>query len=98
MPAPDQPREPAQIVSLGAAGSVPQTVGGGRIAENIMYFARTLRAAGLPVGPGKVLDAVGAVEAVGIRRRDDFYWALHAVLVNRRDPQELFDQAFQPRR
>jgi len=68
--------------------------GGGRIAENIMHFVRTLRAAGLPVGPGKMLDAIGAVEAVGIRRRDDFYWALHAVLVNRRDQQELFDQAF----
>ncbi len=26
-----------------------------------MHFARTLRAAGLPVGPGKVLDAVAAV-------------------------------------
>ena len=59
-----------------------------------MHFARTLRAAGLPVGPGKVLRAIRAVEAVGIRRRDDFYWALHAVLVNRRDQQELFDQAF----
>lgn len=70
------------------------SLGGGRIAENIMYFARTLRAAGLPVGPGKVLRAIAAVEAVGIRRRDDFYWALHAVLVNRRDQQELFDQAF----
>ncbi len=93
MPAPDKPREPAQIVSLGAASSVP-SAGGGRIAENIMYFVRTLRAAGLPVGPGKVLHAIGAVEAVGIRRRDDFYWALHAVLVNRRDQQELFDQAF----
>ncbi len=66
----------------------------GRIAENIMHFVRTLRAAGLPVGPGKVLRAISAVEAVGIRRRDDFYWALHAVLVNRRDQQELFDQAF----
>ncbi len=75
-----------------SAGSISS--GGGRIAENIMHFVRTLRAAGLPVGPGKVLRAVEAVEAVGIRRRDDFYWALHAVLVNRRDQQELFDQAF----
>ena len=67
---------------------------GGRLLDNIMHFARTLRAAGLPVGPGKVLTAVRAVEAVGLRRRDDFYWALHAVFVNRRDQQELFDQAF----
>ena len=31
-----------------------------------MHFARTLRAAGLPVGPGKVIDAVAAVGTVGI--------------------------------
>ncbi len=66
----------------------------GRMAENILYFARTLRAAGLPIGPGKVLDALKAVEAVGLTRRDDFYWTLHAVFVNRRDQQDLFDQAF----
>ena len=59
-----------------------------------MHFARTLRAAGLPVGPGKVLDAVAAVEAVGIADRRDFYWTLHAVLVNRADQRVLFDQAF----
>ncbi|MFQ5466894.1 MAG: VWA domain-containing protein, partial [Kiloniellaceae bacterium] len=66
----------------------------GRLVENIMHFARTLRAAGLPVGPGRVLEAVRALRAVGLGRRDDFYWALHAVFVNRRDQQELFDQAF----
>jgi uncharacterized protein with von Willebrand factor type A (vWA) domain len=68
--------------------------GGGRLAANIMHFARVLRAAGLPIGPGRVLDAVRAVETVGIDDRGDFYWALHAVFVNRRDQRELFDQAF----
>ncbi len=66
----------------------------GRLLANLMHFARTLRAAGLPVGPGKVLDAVAAVEAVGITDRRDFYWTLHAVLVNRADQRVLFDQAF----
>jgi uncharacterized protein with von Willebrand factor type A (vWA) domain len=59
-----------------------------------MHFARTLRAAGLPVGPGKVLDAVAAVRTVGITERRDFYWTLHAVFVNRADQRPLFDQAF----
>ncbi|MEC7570729.1 MAG: VWA domain-containing protein, partial [Pseudomonadota bacterium] len=68
--------------------------GGGRLAENVLHFARVLRAAGLPVGPGKTLDAVRAAETVGLSRRDDFYWALHAVFVNRRDQREVFDQAF----
>ena len=66
----------------------------GRIAGNLMRFARVLRRAGLPVGPGRMLEAVAAVEAVGLGRREDFYWALHAVFVNRRDQRELFDQAF----
>jgi uncharacterized protein with von Willebrand factor type A (vWA) domain len=61
---------------------------------NLMHFARTLRTAGLPLGPGKVLDAVAAVEAVGITDRRDFYWALHSVFVNRPDQRVLFDQAF----
>ncbi|MEO1193192.1 MAG: VWA domain-containing protein [Pseudomonadota bacterium] len=72
---------------------IDETAGGG-IAGNILSFARTLRAAGLPVGPGAVLDAVSAVQAVGLDRREDFYWALNAVFVKRRDQQELFDQAF----
>ncbi len=65
-----------------------------RLALNLMHFARALRAAGLPVGPGKVLQALEAVEAVGPGNRTDFYWALHAVLVSRREHSELFDQAF----
>ena len=67
---------------------------GGRLMENITHFARVLRAAGLPIGPGRVIDAVRAVTEVGIERRGDFYWTLHAVFVNRRDQRELFDQAF----
>src|SRR6185436_5367016 len=66
----------------------------GMLANNIVHFARTLRAAGLPVGPGQVLRAVEAVETAGLKKRDDFYWTLHSVFVNRRDQREIFDQAF----
>ena len=65
-----------------------------RLAQNIMLFARTLRAAGLPIGPGKVVDAIEAVKATGIGSRDDFYWTLHAVFVQRREQRDIFDQAF----
>lgn len=65
-----------------------------KLAPNIMHFGRVLRAAGLPIGPGKIIDATQAVIAVGIKSRSDFYWALHAVFVNRRDQHVLFDQAF----
>jgi len=77
-----------------AAIPSPSHPGRGRLLANLMYFARALRAAGLPVGPGKVLAAVDAVRAVGLGNRSDFYWALHAVFVNRRDQRDLFDQAF----
>lgn len=74
--------------------STRQPIEPGRFVANIMHFGRCLRAAGLPVGPGKILEAIRAVEAIGIGTREDFYWTLHAVFVNRRDQRELFDQAF----
>ena len=67
---------------------------GGRLAENIVYFARALRAAGIPVGPGAVLDALAAVTAAGVGERQDFYWTLHAVFVKKHEHSVLFDQAF----
>jgi uncharacterized protein with von Willebrand factor type A (vWA) domain len=66
----------------------------GRLAENIVYFARALRAAGIPVGPGAVLDALEALKVAGVGTRDDFYWTLHAVFVKRHEHSILFDQAF----
>src|SRR3954470_1143916 len=66
----------------------------GRLAENILYFARALRVAGIPVGPGAVLDALAALQAAGIATREDFYWSLHAVFVKRHEHSALFDQAF----
>jgi uncharacterized protein with von Willebrand factor type A (vWA) domain len=66
----------------------------GRLAENILYFARALRAAGIPVGPGAVLDALAALSTAGVGTREDFYWTLHAVFVKRHEHSLLFDQAF----
>src|SRR4051812_6519020 len=66
----------------------------GRLAENVMHFARVLRAAGLPIGPDRVIDAVKAVEVAGLARRDDFYWTLASVFLDRREQFEIFDQAF----
>ncbi len=65
-----------------------------RIAENVVLFCRTLRRAGIPVGPGQVIDAVKAIARTGIERRDDFYVALRAVLATDPTQFRLFDQAF----
>jgi hypothetical protein len=66
-----------------------------RLADNVLYFVRMLRAAGLPVGPAKVVDALAAVEAVGVENRTDFREALASVLVTRREHAALFEQAFE---
>jgi len=66
----------------------------GRLADNIVYFARTLRKAGMKVGPAQVNDAIEAVLAAGIGTRHDFYWTLHSVLVTRHEDSVVFDEAF----
>ena len=66
----------------------------GHLADNVALFGRALRAAGIPVGPGAVVDAVGAVEAAGLRRRDDLYWTLHSVFVTRHEQSQVYDAAF----
>ncbi len=66
----------------------------GRITENIVHFARTLRKAGLPAGPSSVVDAVSAVTINGIENKQDLYWTLHSVFVHKRDQQPVFDEAF----
>lgn len=66
----------------------------GRLAENVIHFARALRKAGLPVGPGRVVEAVRAVEAAGFTDRGDFYFALQACFVSRPEHREVFAQTF----
>jgi uncharacterized protein len=84
---------PQDVRGAAASGSEVQQAAG-RLAENIVHFARALRAAGIPVGPGAVMDALAAVAAAGVGARQDFYWTLHAVLVKRHEHSLIFDQAF----
>ena len=65
-----------------------------KLAGNITHFARALRKAGLPIGPGRVIDAVQAVEAAGFSSKEDFFWTLHACFVNRPEHRTVFAQIF----
>ncbi len=65
-----------------------------RLVANLTHFARALRAAGLRVGPGKVIEASRAIAATGFASRHDFYWALSAVFVSRPEERALFHQVF----
>jgi uncharacterized protein with von Willebrand factor type A (vWA) domain len=66
----------------------------GKLAENIAHFARALRKAGLPVGPGRTLDAVRAVAAAGFARKEDFFYTLQAVFISRPEERIVFAQVF----
>jgi len=74
--------------------SIDPAGAGGRIAENVMHFARLLRAAGMRVGPDRVIDCVRALEIAGAARREDWYWTMSAVLLSREEQRPIFDQAF----
>ncbi|QFT60241.1 VWA domain containing CoxE-like protein [Sulfitobacter sp. THAF37] len=65
-----------------------------KLAGNITHFARALRRAGLPIGPGRVIDAIRAVQAAGFTDKRDFYWTLHACFVNRPEHRRVFAQLF----
>ena len=92
-PAPTRPDPAAETVAL-EPNLIAASVDGGRIAENILQFARLLRSAGMPVGPDRVILATEAVLAAGLERPQILYWTLHASLVSRPEHRELFDQAF----
>ena len=67
----------------------------GRLARNVVAFARLLRDAGLPIGLDQSIAALRAVEAVGLERREDVRAALAATLTSRREHQAVFDAAFE---
>lgn len=64
------------------------------LAANILQFCRALRAAGLPLGTARIIEAMRAAACVGITGRDDFRAALRCILLT--DPAErlIFEQAF----
>jgi len=75
-------------------GTLDGGVGRGRLPENVMHFVRLLRAAGMRLGPDRVVDCVKALEIAGAERRDDWYWTMSAVLLSREEQRPIFDQAF----
>ena len=66
----------------------------GRLAENVMHFARLLRAAGLRIGPDRVIDCVKALELADCAGREDWYWTMSAVLLSKEEQRPIYDQAF----
>ncbi len=65
-----------------------------KLAGNITHFARALRRAGLPIGTGRVIDAIRAVQAAGFTDKREFYWTLQACFVSRPEQRRVFAQVF----
>src|SRR5574337_928485 len=66
----------------------------GRLADNVMHFARVLRTAGMPVGTDRVMLAQQALQVAGLETKADFHAVLAACLLDRIEHRALFDQAF----
>jgi len=73
-------------------GTAPQATG--QIADNVVGFARALRAAGLPIGPGAVIDALKAMRLIDIGNRADLFTTLESIFVKRHEHALVFAQAF----
>jgi uncharacterized protein len=67
----------------------------GQLGANVVHFARVLRAAGIPIGTDKVMDAVRVLPISGLARRADWHATLAALFLTRREQQALFDEAFE---
>jgi hypothetical protein len=65
-----------------------------RLLDNLLLFGRILRAAGIAVHPGRLLDVVSALDHVDLRSRDEVYYACRALLVHRPEQIAIFDRAF----
>ncbi|MEX0304019.1 MAG: VWA domain-containing protein, partial [Leisingera sp.] len=65
-----------------------------KLVRNLTHFARALRKAGLPIGPGRVLDAVEAVAAACLPSRGGLFWAPHACFLTKPEPRPVFAPVF----
>ena len=65
-----------------------------KLLENILQFIRLLRKSGIKIGNQSSIDALDSIKILNIGNRNEFYWALHSNLINRKEDTEVFDQCF----
>ena len=64
------------------------------VLSHVLGFGRSLRRIGIDIHHSRLLDAIQALEWVGLARRDDVRATLRALLVHRHEDLERFDAAF----
>ena len=67
---------------------------GDAVVTKLVTFGRILREAGVEVGPGRLQNALLALDQIDLRQRTEVYGALACTMVARRDDLEIFDRAF----
>ena len=65
-----------------------------RLLENLLFFGRLLRRAGIDVHPGRMIDVVEALGHVNLAARDEVFHTCRALLVHRPEQLAVFDLAF----
>ena len=65
-----------------------------RLLDNLLYFGRLLRRAGIDVHPGRMIDVVEAIGHVNLAARDEVYHTCRTLLVHRPEQLAVFDLAF----
>lgn len=65
-----------------------------KLLENFLRFIRLLRKSGIKVGSQSSIDALNSIKTLNIGNRNEFYWALHSNLINKKEDTEIFDQCF----
>jgi len=64
------------------------------IEQKLLEFCHLLRAHGIQVTAGRIIDIFRALQAIDVFQRDVFYTALEANVVSRAGDRELFRQLF----
>lgn len=67
---------------------------GGRLLENLLLFGRLCKRLGMEVTPNRMAEAARALAFIDLGHRDDFYYALRALIVTRQRDLPPFDRAF----
>jgi uncharacterized protein with von Willebrand factor type A (vWA) domain len=65
-----------------------------KLLENFLRFIRLLRKSGVKIGSQSSIDALNSIKTLNIGSRNEFYWALHSNLINKKEDTEIFDQCF----
>src|SRR5262245_26669059 len=65
-----------------------------RLLDNLLYFGRLLRRAGIDVHPGRMIDVVEALGHINLTARDEVYHTCRALLVHGPEQIPPFDRAF----